>query len=246
MKLISLNTWSGRAGKENLWDFFHKHKDVDIFCLQEVWEGGHEYSHEWEEGIDTVLFTNISNILKEHSAFFRPHHMDHYGLAIFAKKNLKIIEEGDIFVFKEKEDVFEKVSENHARNLQYVNIETPGGLRTIINFHGLWNGLGKEDTDERLKQSDNIITFLKKISNPHILTGDFNLLPETKSLKKLEEIGLINLIKKFKITSTRSSHYKKSVRFADYILVSNEIRINEFKILPDKISDHLAMYLDFQ
>lgn len=37
MKLISLNTWGGRAGKEELLAFFERHRDIDIFCLQEIW-----------------------------------------------------------------------------------------------------------------------------------------------------------------------------------------------------------------
>lgn len=55
-----------------------------------------------------------------------------------------------------------------------------------------------------------------------------------------------NLIKDFGITSTRSSYYKKPVRFADYTFVSEGIKINDFKVLPDEVSDHLAMYLDFE
>lgn len=37
MKLISLNTWGGRAGKEELLAFFERYQDIDIFCLQEIW-----------------------------------------------------------------------------------------------------------------------------------------------------------------------------------------------------------------
>ena len=67
MKIISLNTWSGRAGNEILLDFFRRNKDIDIFCLQEMWEGGHEHAPKWGENIDTTLITNVSNILKGHS-----------------------------------------------------------------------------------------------------------------------------------------------------------------------------------
>ncbi len=110
----------------------------------------------------------------------------------------------------------------------------------------MWNGISKEDTEERIIQSDNIIKFLKNLSEPHILCGDFNLLPENKSLKMLEEFGLKNLIKEFGVSSTRSSYYTKPVRFADYTFVSKNIKLNEFKVLPDEVSDHLAMYLDFE
>ncbi len=247
MKILSLNTWCGRAGKDGLLDFFQRNKDIDIFCLQEIWEGGEDHAPLWGDNIDTSLLTNISSILADHVAFFRPHYMDWYGLALFVKKDIKIIEEGDIFVFKERENAFDKDDAvNHARNLQYVTVETPKGLRTISNFHGLWNGVSKEDTYERVAQADNIIRFLKGVPNPQVLCGDFNLLPESKSLKMLEDFGLKNLIREFNITSTRSSHYKKPIRFADYTLVSGDIRVNDFKVLPDEISDHLAMYLDFE
>jgi endonuclease/exonuclease/phosphatase family metal-dependent hydrolase len=253
MKLISLNTWSGRGGNKALLDFFRKHNDVDIFCLQEVWEGGEDYAPKWSTGIDAIdtkLVTNISHVLKDYNCFFRPHYMDWYGLAIYAKKSLNIQEEGDIFVFKDREDAFKDdeggTAINHARNLQYLNIETPKGLRTIANFHGLWNAKNKEDNEERFAQADNVSNFLKGVKNPHVLCGDFNLLPESKTFKQLEALGMKNLIKEFGVTSTRSSHYKKPVRFADYTLVSNGIKVNDFKVLPDEVSDHLAMYLDFE
>jgi endonuclease/exonuclease/phosphatase family metal-dependent hydrolase len=253
MKLISLNTWSGRGGNEALLNFFKKHKDTDIFCLQEVWEGGESYAPIWANGadaIDTKLVSHIKETLTEHDCFFRPHYMDWYGLAMFAKKGLNIREEGDIFVFKERQDAFTDdeggTAINHARNLQYMTITTEKGKRTIANFHGLWNGKSKEDTPERLLQADNITRFFKDVKNPFVLCGDFNLLPENESLKNLESFGMKNLIKEFGITSTRSSHYKKPVRFADYTLVSKDIKINEFKVLPDEVSDHLAMYLDFE
>lgn len=248
MKLISLNTWVGRAGKEGLLNFFKKYKDTDIFCLQEIWEGGEHaieyYAKTWGKGITNTQITDISKILNNHSAFFYPSHEDFYGLAIFIKKDIKIIEEGEIFVHKTKKDTFDKEDVNHARNLHYITLETPKGIKTIVNFHGLWNGQGKYDTNERLLQSDNIVNFLKNIQHPYILCGDFNLLPNTQSLKKLEDLGLRNLIKEFGVVSTRSSHYKKPNKFADYMLVSEGIEVNDFRMLPDEISDHLAMHTD--
>jgi len=42
MKIITLNTWGGRAGKELLLSFFEKYRDdADIFCLQEIWSAPH-------------------------------------------------------------------------------------------------------------------------------------------------------------------------------------------------------------
>ncbi len=247
MKLISLNTWSGRAGKEELLNFFSHHAKTDIFCLQEIWEGGHEHAKKWHamKGCVTTLISDISKILNDHTVFFYPFYEDWFGSAIFIKKEFGIVEEGEIFVHGKKEDSWDLQDVNHARNIQYITIQTPKGLRTIVNFHGLWNGQGKSDTAERLLQSDNIANFLKTLSHPYVLCGDFNLLPETESLKKLENLGLRNLIKEFAITSTRSSHYQKPLKFADYTLVTSEITVKDFKVLPDEVSDHLAMYLEF-
>jgi len=79
-----------------------------------------------------------------------------------------------------------------------------------------------------------------------VLCGDFNLLPDTESLKRLEGIGLRNLIKEYGITSTRTSFYDKPAKFADYALVSEGIEVKDFKILPDEVSDHSPMYLEFE
>src|SRR5581483_7788073 len=149
MKLISLNTWGGRAGEKELLDFFKKHQDVDIFCLQEVWEGGHDSKPHWGGDIDSEMITNINKVLSEHLVFFYPHWDVWWGLAIFIKKNFIIKEEGDVFVWKGRKDALNINNDNpanHARNIQYITIENNRGVRTIVNFHGLWNGQGKEDT----------------------------------------------------------------------------------------------------
>src|SRR5687767_7338079 len=137
MKLISLNTWGGRAGKEGLLEFFRQQKDVDIFCLQEIWEGGENEAPKWGKNIDTAMISNIGAILENHTVFFRPHYYDWYGLAVFIKKDLKITEEGELFVYKDRGYFHPEKNANHARNIQWLTVETEAGVRTIINFHGL-------------------------------------------------------------------------------------------------------------
>lgn len=250
MKLISLNTWGGRAGLDNLLAFLKDHEDTDIFCLQEAWSGGEHMVGKIAggvplHGIVPQLIQEIETVLPGHRVFFRPHFYDFYGLALFIKKDISVIEEGELFVYKERGYASIHDLGDHARNVQHATIETPSGLRTILNFHGLWNGKGKNDTEDRLLQSDNIINFIKHIPHPYVLAGDFNLLPETESILKLESSGLKNLIKENNITSTRTSLYKKPVRFADYVFVSKEIRVADFNVLPEEVSDHSALYLEF-
>ena len=191
------------------------------------------------------LLSVIIEALPDHTCYFRPHLFDFYGLAMFVKNGVKVLEEGEIFVHKERGFVLPGDWGTHARNIQYVTLETESGLRTVINFHGLWNGRGKTDTEERLVQSTNLVNFLGRLANPHILCGDFNLLPETESLKIFEKAGLRNLIQENGITSTRSHHYTKEHRFADYAFVSEGVEVQNFKVLDEPVSDHLPLYLEW-
>ena len=65
MKLISPNTWAGRAGKESLLDFFKHRKNIDVLCLQEIWEGGHHYASKWGGNMGTMtedLFRTLASL----------------------------------------------------------------------------------------------------------------------------------------------------------------------------------------
>jgi endonuclease/exonuclease/phosphatase family metal-dependent hydrolase len=257
MKIICLNTWGGRAGREQLLAFFEENKaNTDIFCLQEVWSAPYEFLEGKEAGgrkidhseIMTSALQELSTVLDSHAGYFRPHYLDNYGLLLFVKKDISIIDEGELFVHKEKD--FNPLSiENgeigmHARNIQWVTVQKGGAPVTIINFHGLWNGKGKTDSEERLAQSEKILSFIKTVPGKVLLCGDFNLLPDTQSLKMFEEFGLRNLIAEYGITSTRTAHYDKPAKFADYAFVSKGVEILDFKVLPDEVSDHSPLYLE--
>jgi endonuclease/exonuclease/phosphatase family metal-dependent hydrolase len=116
----------------------------------------------------------------------------------------------------------------------------------MINFHGIWNGKGKGDSDDRIMQSKNIIDFTKSLNHDFVLVGDFNLLPDTESIKLFEDTGLKNLIKEYGITSTRTSFYTKPIPYADYAFVTKGIKIKEFKVLPEEVSDHAALCLEIE
>ena len=243
MNIITLNTWGGRI-KEPIFDFFkEKNKETDIFCLQEIYHSakGKETNPKYtEDNLD--LFNDLTEILKEtHDGYFNPAVSDYYGLASFIKKEIKIKDKGEIIIHPG----IEKNYQQHARNMQYFIIDHNNKDFLICNLHGLWNGQGKTDTEDRLNQSNNIKLFLDKRSENIILCGDFNLLPETKSIQILEN-NLINLIKVHNIKSTRSSFYKKPLKHADYIFVGSNIKVNKFEVLQDEISDHLPLRLDFE
>lgn len=244
-------------GKENLLLFFKKYAGTtDIFCLQEVWEAPYEHLEGYPAGgleienqsIMVYGLQEISGVLSNHRVFFRPHYGDHYGLTLFVRNTLKMIEEGESFVHKHKGYVPTMDVGLHARNIQYVTIATDTGPITVINFHGLWTnegeGTGKKDNKDRLEQSRKIIEFITNNKHPFVLCGDFNLLPETKSIQMFEDAGFRNLIKEFDIQSTRTSFYTKPSKFADYAFLSTDLSLKNFKILPDEVSDHAPLFIE--
>ncbi len=246
LKIISLNTWGGQV--EGIMDFFEMNKGADVFCLQEVYSGGENDEAELKfksESKDYNLLNNIKKILNDFDIFFYPHIKEYYGLVIFVKRDLNIVEEGEVFVHKEKGYLSKENTGFHAKNIQYIKFNIQGRDFTIINFHGLWTGKGKDDTEDRINQSQNIIDFIKTLKGEVILCGDFNLNPDTESVKMFENFGLKNLIRENGITSTRTSLYSRREvsPFADYTFVSKDLEVKSFEIMPDEVSDHSAMKL---
>ncbi|HVY35799.1 MAG TPA: endonuclease/exonuclease/phosphatase family protein [Candidatus Paceibacterota bacterium] len=246
MKLITLNTFGGTV-YDPLLQFLRSHQNVDVFCFQEVWHNaaGRTEHLDLEATPDENLFVTIGEQLPNHQGFFRPHAEDFYGLAMFINKSFPIFEEGETFVYLYKGFIPSNDLGNHARNIQFIQTEQNKKPIAVINFHGLWNGKGKTDTPERLEQSKKVLDHLKTISGDVVLCGDFNLSPNTESIKMFEDFGLRNLIKEYGITSTRTSLYEKENKFADYIFVSPGITVTDFKVLPDEVSDHAPLYLEF-
>jgi endonuclease/exonuclease/phosphatase family metal-dependent hydrolase len=91
---------------------------------------------------------------------------------------------------------------------------------------------------------------LQRLKAPFIVCGDFNLRPDTESLKQIETSvpGIKNWISLTGAVSTRSQYYPKPEKFADYIFTSPGIEVCRFEVLSgeqDQISDHLPLLLEF-
>ncbi len=253
MKILTLNTWGGRAGREGLLNFLKRESEtVDVFCLQEVWSAPYEHLEGTSAGglaisnqnVMTYGMQDISAVLSEYEYFFHPHLEENYGLLMLVKKGNTVIGSGDVFVHKERGYVPQGDVGHHARNIQFVTLEQNGKQRTIINFHGLWNGKGKGDSDDRLEQSRRIVAFIQTLPGEVVLCGDFNLLPDTESIRILEHSGLRNLVREYNVTSTRTTLYSKAEKFADYIFVSRGLTVKDFRVLPDEVSDHAPLVVE--
>lgn len=253
MKLISLNIWGGKLYDPLIQFIKRCSTDIDIFCLQEVFDTATDLKT--SNGFRINFLSNLQKILKNFNVSFSPYVQNHntkkhvdfdlkFGLAIFVKKDIAVRETDEIFIYGKHLEIKGRDTQNMSNKLQYSLISKHGENYNLFNIHGHWYPSDKLDTQGRINQSKKIKKFMDKKLGKKILCGDFNLYPQTKSLGILEE-GMKNLIKELNIKTTRSKKYAPNQNFADYILVSSNIKVLDFKVLEDEISDHKAMYLEF-
>ena len=248
MKLINLNVECGVVC-EPLLEFIREQSlDIDIFCFQEVFHRG--IVKRWFLGeARPELFSEIQNILPDFDGYFcAPSEKDVGGLAVFIKKSFVVNKIENKVIFQEMNNTTDEDDDSYfamGRNLQSIEFNQDGKIYTVFNFHGMWVAKGKIDTKKRIEQSEKIKKIFDAIKGPRILCGDLNLEPNTKSIEILNQ-GNRNLIQEYKITSTRSSLYKKSSKSADYVIVSPEVEVKDFKVLKDEVSNHLPLFLEFK
>ncbi|HSD12595.1 MAG TPA: endonuclease/exonuclease/phosphatase family protein [Patescibacteria group bacterium] len=253
LKLITLNCWGGReAGK--LLPFFEKMgKEVDVFCLQEMYDADQRTIDEKhpEMKMRGDLFRNVRKALPGHMGCFAyfDDNPDRMSLALFVRHGIEVRTLADFIVHRPEVPQETGNAVLSPRKLQYVTFSFRGRDVTVGNYHGLWVNGPKTDTPERMAQGERVRNWLDGIAGPKILCGDFNLLPENASLRTIDR-GLRNLVIETGVKSTRTPlyrHYENPAEpnFADYVIVSPDVDVRKFAVLPDAVSDHAALYLEF-
>ncbi|MBI5221501.1 MAG: endonuclease/exonuclease/phosphatase family protein [Candidatus Magasanikbacteria bacterium] len=265
MKLLSLNTYCGYFF-EPLMAFIEKNAtDTDIFCFQELMHNDENHFHSGP--FRANFFSEISKVLKDFQGIFAPVQPGvnpdgdtdeniYFGLGIFIKNKFKIQNNGDFFIVGDEQSYVKGQEKTLPFKIQYAQFIIGKKLFTICNVHGTAWPVNKLDSDERLEQSQKILSFVNKQLGEKIITGDFNLFPQTKSVTIFEEAGFRNLVKDFNISSTRGSLIKKMhpeyyavgrvfQEFADYTFVSPGIEVKKYSVPDLPLSDHLPLILEF-
>lgn len=227
MKIISLNVSYGEIADE-LYDFVKSQiSDTDILCFQEMTGG------------------NTSTIIND---FLKPN----FQIVSSAKE----IEDGKYAqlncVKNEFEVTDEEVLFQRRDDLGIVNVtraKNEGNDMVVVNVHGISQPGEKLDNPNRLKQSKGIINYLADKSGQKIIVGDFNLMPETESIRMFEKAGYRNLIKEYDITNTRNHYvwdrYPDTPQYySDYAFVPSDVKVKNFEVLPDEVSDHQPLLLE--
>ncbi len=264
MRVMCLNAWGGKLHADLL--PFLSTSAPDVLCLQEVVHSP-ETDKDWltyRDGDHVLpqranLFRDVCAVLPEHVAVFCPAAQgvlwdeeqsiaSQWGLATFVRRSYPIVGQHQGFVHKSYSPVGYG-DHPRSRSAHGVRVYDYGreGYVNITHMHGLRDLNGKMDTPERSAQSRRLLEISRAVSEPGDVTvvcGDFNLEPGSAALRILEEAGLTELVQGRGFNSTRSSHYKKPGRFADYMLIDNEDAVRDFQVIEQpEVSDHLPLVL---
>ncbi len=264
MKLITLNVALFEPNNPKLVSFL-KDECPDIACFQEVTRGlvdGVDREFISKDTIDegtgnlkysffgpTSIFgeINMKDFHGQENFYFDPKGLLEMGNYI--KSNYKIQKAQNVFLEgnfsyntgpREWPDL-----QNRAIIIADLLLES-GNLR-IINYHGIWTR-NKKGNDRTVEACKKILEFATSFKGGVIICGDFNLFPDTPSIKVFKK-DFTSLVDQFKIKTTRPPSNELSGNgrnVVDYVFVNSNLKVNNFKVLDKDVSDHLPLALDFE
>ena len=268
LRIVSLNAWGGKLHAPLM--PFVAGVGADILCLQEVvrtpdatCEWMFYRDHDVELPQRANLFDEVARTLPDHQAFFSPTARgelfdeqnrilaSEFGLSTHARKTLPVIGQVSDFIHGDFSPHGWGLHPR-ARNAHAVRVYDYAGDKavTVVQLHGLRDPEGKGDTPARDAQADRLVELIDRIrrrGEALVVCGDFNLLPGSRTFAWLNAIGLTDLVTSRGFTDTRTSHYAKPGRYADYMLVSPEVEIVAFDVMAaPEVSDHRALLLELR
>lgn len=258
-KLLNLNLYEGGTYLDNILKFFDQEKP-DILCLQEIYNGT-------DPKLPCRLRTleNLKQHLPQHHYHYAPElamDEDHgpidVGNAIFSR--FPIIKTKTTFLAHQY-GTFKIPPPNydwsiHPHNMHQAVININGTTINVFNLHGIW-GRDGADNPTRLRMSQIIVDQIKDQQNV-ILTGDFNLRPNTQTINNIEQ-HLTNIFKD-KLTTTfniplkrkHQANYSEDIiqgyaqSVVDMIFTSSNLKLINKSCPHVDVSDHLPLICTFE
>lgn len=250
IKILTLNIWGGEL-LDRVINFIRK-EDPDIALLQEVNNGMDGLNSKFrsfyilrkELGFSYCSFESLFLGIRSGNKIPQ-------GNAIFSRfpiGNQKAI----FFDIPFGEFNLEEIKSNLGKN-QFLPM---GMLKTDVNvnrtdincynIHGIW-GFDGEDSARRLEMSKIIVEEIKNKKNV-ILAGDFNLNPNTNTIKNIE-VYLQNVFSN-ELTSTFNMKHKNIPGYAtavvDMILVSKHFQVVNHYMPSVDVSDHMPLVCEIE
>ncbi len=242
MKLVQINIWQGKLGKQII-DLLNDEKP-DFVCMQEV--------NDLKGGSGYKFFSTLDEIKQEAGfdhVFMSPTYASQYmnrtmeyGNAMLSR--LPFVKTETLFTRGEYMTGFDvEERDGNIRNLQVAAVEIGSKRLNLLNHHGHWIYGTKAGDDETLRQMALIAEAVRGLEGPVIMCGDFNLAPGSTSIGLINE-QLTNLSAKHGLKRT---YTELSVvdEVCDYIFVNDHIKVHNFKESGKLVSDHKALILEF-
>ncbi|HVO28803.1 MAG TPA: endonuclease/exonuclease/phosphatase family protein [Candidatus Paceibacterota bacterium] len=228
MKIIFLNAWGAKL-REPFTRFIEEQSaDTDVFCFQEAYDGMRALMKELLPGH------------REIAAYKYVTDDDTFPQATYIRPGVPLLDSKVVFD-----------GEPGIGLGIYAKVPSGDGHLHIGNFHGMSRPVDKLDDPARLRQSERLIDFFKGKPGPKVIGGDFNLLPDTRSVLMFGENGYRDLIREFHIPTTRNeiawAKFPDSKQyFSDYAFISPEVKLKSFSVPDSEISDHLPLILEIE
>jgi endonuclease/exonuclease/phosphatase family metal-dependent hydrolase len=140
--------------------------------------------------------------------------------------------------------------EGIGRKVLHLTFEIENKQISFLNAHLAW---AKTPTEEphQTKQGEILLNYLETVSHPFVLTGDFNLDPQQPTVQGINKLAH-NLIEENHVTNTLNPRtHRAKILFptgvaVDYIYVSKDLKIKNFSIVEEDISDHLGLTAEIE
>lgn len=177
------------------------------------------------------------------------------GNATFYKKDFKLLEKYILPMYTRTSPFpsDSKSYEEAGRNALHLKLEINNKPLSFLNVHFAWAKRPQEEIHQT-KQGEILLGYLKKMTPPFVLTGDFNLDPHQPIINEINKLAR-NLITENNITNTLNPHThevgkmilaKKLEIAVDYIFTSPDITVNKFALLQENLSDHLGLTVEIE
>lgn len=264
MKLISLNVGLFEANNDQV-SYFLKQQSPDLICLQEVTRRIQKSANSLyiskppiataTTHLNQSFFGPVTIIKEFYQTNFHDQEEFYFDLGgrvefgNYVRTKYQITKAQNIFVQNHLTYVTDWTNwpQEDYRAFQVVDLEIGDYQLRLINYHGIWSA-DKQDSKLTIQANEMIKEVAQEVDYPTIICGDFNLLPETRSIQLLKK-DFVSLADIYKIHSTRPinnalNHLERNV--VDYIFVSQKVHVKHFEVLPLSISDHLPLVLEFE
>ncbi|MBI4009179.1 endonuclease/exonuclease/phosphatase family protein [Candidatus Roizmanbacteria bacterium] len=244
IKLLQWNIWF----KEKIESIAATIKKInpDIACFQELSKG-----LDYNSGIDTV------NYIAKHTGF---NHYFHEGM-IWVEDGSKIVGNGIFSKFPISKSLYISTSipikrgaiEKYGSVYIEVQVVIFNDRLTVATDHLTYISQFKE-TEEKKKEIDRLINIVKNKNSKYLISGDFNAIPNSYTIRNIEKYLLsCGPSYKEKTAFTKEGDvpdyagWKTGFEWRlDYVFATKDLKVKSAKIIKTAYSDHLPIVTEVE